>query len=126
VLRASGSVLKPGGSIAFFTIQPRPDLDQRRRRRANRAGPPAVAVPTSYESLLKSAGFGEIESEDVTREYRTTQRRWIDAMSRYEVSLRAEMGDEMFDERAQKRAETLAAIDAGLLSRFIYVATRPR
>jgi hypothetical protein len=34
------------------------------------------------------------------------------------------MGDEMYDERAAKRADTLRAIDAGLLSRFRYSATR--
>lgn len=124
VLRACRRTLKPGGRIAFFTIQPQPDLDRRRRRKANRVGPPAVAVPTSYESLLRSAGFLEIVAVDVTGEYRACQRRWMDAMARYEGPLRDSMGDEMYDERAAKRGQTLSAIDAGVLSRFRYSATR--
>ena len=48
----------------------------------------------------------------------------MDAMARYEGPLRDSMGDEMFDERAVKRRQTLSAIDAGLLSRFRYSATR--
>jgi hypothetical protein len=124
VLRACRTTLKPGGRIAFFTIQPRPGLDPRRRRKANALGPPAVAVPTSYDSLLRSAGFREVAAVDVTAEYRACQLRWMDAMARYEGPLRDSMGDEMFDERAVKRRQTLSAIDAGLLSRFRYSATR--
>ena len=124
VLRACRRVLTAGGRIAFVTIQPRPGLAPADRRRANESGPPAVAVPTSYESLLRSAGFSEIVAVDLTAEYRATQRRWIDAMSRYEQPLRRSMGDTMYDERAEKRASTLAAIDAGLLTRYRYTARR--
>ncbi len=81
-------------------------------------------MPTSYVSLLRSAGFGEIEAVDVTAEYRATQARWIDAMADHEADLRQSMGDEPYDERAGRRRETLDAIDAGLLARFCYTATR--
>lgn len=118
-------MLKRGGRIAFFTIQPRPGLDPRRRRKANRVGPAGVAVPTSYESLLRSAGFRGIDAVDVTSEYHACQRRWIDAMARHEGPLRDSMGDEMYDQRVRDRGATLLAIDEGLLSRFVYSATRP-
>ncbi len=124
VLRACRRVLRPGGRIVFQTIQPTPGLPPRLRRRANRVGPPAGAVPTSYESLLRTAGFGDIVAVDQTAEYRATQRHWIDAAIRYEPGLRAAIGDEAYDERRSNRQATLEAIDAGLLARFRYSARR--
>ena len=118
-------MLRPGGRIAFHTIQPTPDLGVARRRRAHAAGPIAVALPTNYESLLRSAGFRQIAATDLTADYRSTQQRWIDATGRREPELRRAMGDELYDERADTRTQTLAAIDDGLLSRFQYTATRP-
>lgn len=110
--------------MAFLTIQPTPGLDARQRRRANRVGPVAVAVPTSYESLLHTAGFVDVLATDLTGEYRSTQHRWIDATLRYGDAIREVVGDEAYDDRARTRHATLEAIDAGLLSRFLYTATR--
>ena len=125
MLRACRRVLRPGGRTAFHTIQPTPGLTPYRRSKAHAAGPVAVAVPTSYESLLRTAGFVDVTATDLTAEYRATQQRWIDATHRREGDLRRAMGDELFDERATNRSQTLAAIDDGLLSRFLYTATRP-
>ncbi len=124
MLRACRRILHPGGRLAFLTIQPTPGLDPARRRRANGVGPPAVAVPTSYESLLGTAGFAAITASDVTTEYEATQRRWIDATDRHEPAIRAATGDDAFDERLATRHRTLRAIRDGLLSRYLYTAVR--
>lgn len=125
MLRACRRILRPGGRLAFLTIQPTPGLGRARRRRANRAGPPGVAVRTSYPSLLTTAGFVDIEARDVTAEYRATQRAWMDTMDSRADALRVIMGDAAFDERVTARTETLRAIDVGLLSRFLYHARIP-
>ncbi len=108
----------------FYTIQPGRGLSPADRRRAHRLGPPVVAVRTSYRSLLGSAGFVEIEASDETEEYRAAQVRWIAADDRYESAIRAEMGDEAYDERRRNRIAALQAIDDGLLVRYRYSATR--
>lgn len=110
--------------MAFLTIQATPGLSPAERRRAHAAGPPAVAVRTSYPSLLRSAGFTHVVATDRTAEYRITQAAWIAATERRADAIRAIVGDQLYDERAQERAGTVAAIDAGLLARFLYTATR--
>ena len=110
--------------MAFHSIQPEPGLAPARRRRANRRGPPAVAIRTNYPSLLRSAGFVDIESRDDTAEYLATQLRWIEACARHEEGMRAAMGDETFDESLETRVSTLQAIEEGLLVRYRYTAAR--
>jgi hypothetical protein len=110
--------------MSFHTIQPTPDLAAAHRRKANRVGPPAAAVPTSYPSLLRTAGFVDIEPHDETDEYRSTQLRWMAASDRHEAGMRRAMGDDAYDERLAMRRQTSAAIEDGLLSRFRYTAAR--
>ncbi len=88
-------------------------------------GPPAVAVRTSYSSLLRSAGFVEIGFDDRTEQYHATQAAWIEAVSRREAAIRPIVGDGAYDQRLRDRRRTLAAIDGGLLVRVMYWATRP-
>ena len=110
--------------MAFHTIQPTPGLDPNRRRQANRAGPYAVAMTSTYDELLVNAGFSEVEARDDTAEYRATQARWVDATRHHEAAMRAVMGNAMFEERLTARTRTLDAVDAGLLSRYRYTAVR--
>lgn len=111
--------------MAFFTIQPKPGLTGNDRRRANAAGPGNAALRTSYQSMMRSAGFENISATDATAEYRATQQRWIDAGTRHEKSLRSSMGDEMYNDRFESRRRSLAGVDDGLLARFLYTAQRP-
>lgn len=125
MLRECRRVLRSGGRLAFHTIQPGAGLTKAQRRRAHAAGPIAVAVPTSYSSLLRTAGFTEIEAVDITADYRATLHRWISATERREPEVRLAMGDEAFDERMSYRRDAANAIDEGLLKRFQYTGTRP-
>lgn len=124
MLRACRQVLRPGGRLAFLTIQPTPGLESSRRRRAHHLGPSAVALPTSYQSLLRTAGFSDIAATDLTAEYASTQRRWIAATERNATAIREMVGDDAYEERSESRHQTLQAIGDGLLSRFMYTAVR--
>lgn len=118
-------MLRPGGHIAFHTIQPSENLSRSQRRRVSAAGPSAVALRTTYQSLLSSAGFTDIVASDVTSNYRATLQRWVDATQSRQVEMRRVMGEEALDERLADRSRALQAIDDGLLKRFQYVARRP-
>lgn len=74
--------------------------------------------------MLRTAGFSEIASVDVTDDYRRTQQRWIEATGRHEDAIRRLIGDEEYDDRQRTRARTVRAIDAGLLRRTLYSAAR--
>lgn len=110
--------------MAFTVIEPAPGLAGRDRRRAHRAGPVAVAVRTGYRSLLNSAGFGPVEVIDVTAEYAETQRRRMELFLREEAGLRAVFGDDEYEERRGNQRLARAAIEDGLLSRFLYWTKR--
>ena len=118
-------MLRPGGRLGFLTIEPRPGLPAADRRRANRIGPPGVAVPTSYPSMLHTAGFVDVAAVDLTSQYRSVLAAWLDAIGRRETGVRAIVGDTTYDERMMTRTRSLAAVDEGLLARFRYTATRP-
>lgn len=74
--------------------------------------------------MLRTAGFSEIAVSDVTEDYRRTQQRWIDATARHETEIRPLIGHEDYDDRQRTRAETVQAIDDGLLCRTLYSARR--
>lgn len=80
---------------------------------------------SSYPSLLASAGFGAIEVDDRTAEYRSTQEAWIAAFDRHATGLREAFGERELDERRRARTSALAAIDAGVLRRRRYLAEGP-
>lgn len=110
--------------MAFLTIEPGADLSRSQRRKAGRVGPPSVLLPTSYESLLHTAGFVEVEVVDLTSEYRVTQQAKIDETERHRDELIALVGREEYHENLRDRRNTIEGIDAGLLRRRLYVARR--
>ena len=124
MLRASRRVLRPGGRLAFHTIELAPELNASKRRRAISIGPPAVAVRTSYPGLLRSAGLVATDAIDLTAEYLATQRRWLAATLQYEAGLRSALGDDAVEEGIERRRRTVDAIGEGLLLRTLYSATR--
>ena len=124
MLRASHRALRPGGRTAFHVIELPSGLDDRQRRRAVSIGPPAVAVRTSHESLLRSAGFVDVGAVDATAEYLDTQHRWLAATLRHEDEMRATLGDDTVDDGLERRRRTIDAIAEGLLVRTLYSARR--
>jgi SAM-dependent methyltransferase len=122
VLRASRRVLRAGGRLAFFVIEPA----QGETRLAAGVGPLFVAIPRPYRELLAEAGFGDIEHRDVTPDYRETAARRLRESRALESELRAALGAQAFEGRLAEQVSDLAAIDAGVLRRSLYVAQNPR
>lgn len=81
-----------------------------------------MLVRTSYPSLLRTAGFVDIEVVDLTSEYRATQQAWSRAADIREDELIALVGEEEYEEGRRDRRFTAESIEAGLLRRRLYVA----
>jgi hypothetical protein len=83
-----------------------------------------VALPTSYQSLLRTAGFVDVVATDLTADFRSTLRRWTDATERREPLIRDAVGDDTYEDRAATRRHEMQGIDEGLLTRVQYTAVR--
>ena len=122
VLRACRRLLRRGGRMAFLTIMSASNLTPSQRRQAVQAGPPAVLARQDHGSLLRTAGFNDIEERDVTAGYLTTVRDWFDQSSTLEKELRTVVGDVVFEDRQRDRQLQISAIEGGLLRRSLFVA----
>jgi hypothetical protein len=125
VLRASHRVLRPGGRIAFYSIHVPAGLSDRDRRRGVRAGPPAVATSSTYPNLLRSARFVDLVEVDVTAAYLDTARAWLRHGQQYADELAALEPPDVFADKLTRRRTAIAAIEAGLLRRSLFLGTRP-
>jgi SAM-dependent methyltransferase len=124
-LRATRTVLRPGGRTAFSVIFRTPGLPDAQARRAREAGPPHCALRSPYPRLLRSSGFVEIEEFDVTPEYLATARRKLDESERCASGMAAALGARQFEETRAKRRRAIRAIEDGLLRRSVFVAEAP-
>ena len=125
MLRALRRLLRPGGRIAHTTIYVSAGLPPAARRRAHRSGPRAVASRADQPKLLASAGFVDVTEVDLTDEFAITGRAWIDQWDRHAEELILLEGRAAFDERQHDRRVQLRAIEAGLLRRGLFSASRP-
>jgi ubiquinone/menaquinone biosynthesis C-methylase UbiE len=121
VLRSSRRVLRAGGRLVFFVIEPA----EGGTPLAAGVGPLFVATPRPYRELLAEAGFGDIEHRDVTTEYQETAARWLRESRALEPELRAALGAETFEGRLAEQVSDLAAIEAGTLRRSLCAARIP-
>jgi hypothetical protein len=115
-------LLRPGGRLAFFTIQVGPGLSARDHRRAVTAGPPSVAGKDTGE-LLRQAGFADVWEQDVTAAYLVTAKAWRVARLKYRDVLRP-VDPAGYDERLAHGLEAIDAIERGWLRRTLHVAHR--
>lgn len=124
-LRATSRVLRPGGRTAFAVIFPAQGLTAAGARRAIEAGPPNCELRTSYPSLLRSAGFVDVEEHDLTPDYLTTATRKLEVTEQFAQHLIQMLGRDDFDEMQAERRLAVAAIADGLLRRSLFIARRP-
>jgi cyclopropane fatty-acyl-phospholipid synthase-like methyltransferase len=125
VLRACRRLLRPGGRMAFTTIYVPGELGRREHRAAVRAGPWQVVARRPYAELVAQAGFEEVAEVDVSADFLTTQRAWIDQNEAHADTLRQLMSDEDFKRAQLDRRLALDAITAGLLKRSLFSAAVP-
>ncbi len=123
MLRACARLLRPGGRLAFFTIELAPDLSPERRRIAVAAGPPLAAGPDIAEQLRR-AHFVDVIVEDRSEEYKVTARAWLESRLRYRDEIRP-ADPAVYDDRIADGRASLPQIEQGLLRRSLYVARKP-
>jgi hypothetical protein len=119
VLRACKRVLIPGGRLAFDVVVV-PGAISGHDGLDDDYGFVATAIP--YVELIARAGFTDIGSRDTTMEYLEVAGRWLEAARELETELRSAVGDEIFDDKYQSRADSYEMIKAGELGRTLYWA----
>ncbi len=126
MLRACRQILKGGGRMAFYTIYIPPRLAEDAYQRAVLAGPRAVASPQEHQAMMRAAGLVRAAETDVTDEFLRIARGLLEARERYAPELRESEGESEFARAQFERRAAVAAIEAGLLRRSLFVAERPR
>jgi hypothetical protein len=76
--------------------------------------------------LLRRAGYVDVAEFDVTDEFRTTARRWIEQWDTHRDALIELHGAADFENRQALRRTELQAVEDGLLCRSLVVGRRPR
>ena len=125
VLRACHRVLKPEGRIAYYTIFVPPDLSEAEYRGITRFRPLAATGRRSLPEMLESAGFTDVRETNVTKQYRTTVRDWLEGRRRHFDGLAPVLGEAYLKGKIDEGVATLAALKNGLLRRSLLTARRP-
>jgi hypothetical protein len=108
--------------MSFFTIFVPDGLSERDYRRALKSGPTFVSSRrVNHRELLAAAGFSSVEEIDLTAEFAATTRGWLEGRARYRAELVGAEGAPAFEERQADSTAQLAAIEAGLLRRGLFV-----
>jgi hypothetical protein len=123
-MRECRRILKPGGRVAGYLIHTPPGLADRAYERASELGPAEAVTPEPLTELVAAAGLNLVALQDVTNDFRQTCRAILDARRDHETALRAEEGDEVFEDGQAQKDAVLAGIDEGLLLRSLLVAER--
>jgi cyclopropane fatty-acyl-phospholipid synthase-like methyltransferase len=125
-LRATFQALRHGGRTAFTAIFPVAGLTAADARRAIEAGPPNCGLRTSYPSLLRSAGFVDVEERDLTADYLATASRKLEVAERFGGDMIEMLGRQEYERMQAERRQAIAAIEGGLLRRCLFLARRPQ
>jgi cyclopropane fatty-acyl-phospholipid synthase-like methyltransferase len=125
-LRATFHALGRGGRTAFTTIFPAVGLATADARRAIEAGPPNCGLRTSYPSLLRTAGFVDVEERDLTVDYLATASGKLKVAEEFAADMVEMLGREEYERMQAERRLAISAIEAGLLRRSLFIARRPQ
>ncbi len=122
MLRESHRVLEPGGLMVGYVIHTPPDLSAAAGARAAELGPSKIVASESYATLLDRVGFSRVSEEDVTTAFAQTAAALLEAREALVDVLRAEEGEEIYQEEYSKLRDMVLGIDEGLVRRALIVA----
>ncbi len=122
VLRGCRRVARGGARMVFTVIVPAPSLGAPERQIAIESGPPFVDVPDDYAVLLDQSGWCLQERADLTAAFLRSMRTHLEGMRARADALAALVGSDELTERMKRRQATIAAVEAGLLRRELFVA----
>ena len=108
--------------MVFTVISFAPGLDRATMARARAAAPPRTESPAPYELLLAERGFRVLGHEDVSTAFGRITGRDLAAYEARAEAVTQAMGETEYAARLSLRRDRVAAIEAGLLRREIFVA----
>lgn len=126
ILRACRRVAREGATTVFTVIAPAPALTDSERQIAIASGPVFVDVPDDYAVLLAQSGWCLHERMDVTTAFLQSMRSELEGMQSRTDALVEVFGLDELTERIRHVQATIAAVDAGLLRRELFVARTGR
>ncbi len=122
VLRGCRRVSRTGAKMVFTAIALAPSLTGTERQIAIESGPPFVELPDDYAVLLDQSGWCLQERADLTAAFLQSMRAHREGMQVRADALSELLGLDELTERMKRRQATIAAADAGLLRRELFVA----
>jgi SAM-dependent methyltransferase len=126
VLRSCRRIARDGARMAFTVIALAPSLGDSERQIAVASGPTFVDVPDDCAVLLDQSGWCLQERTDLTAEFLQSMRTELEGTQERAEALVKVLGSGEFAERTKHRRATIAAVDAGLLRRELFVARAGR
>jgi SAM-dependent methyltransferase len=123
VLRACRRAIRPGGRMVFSVISIAPGLSEGERQLALANGPPNIESDLPYAVLLENAGWNVDDCVDITEDFVETVRRVVVAQDAHRAQLLELLGEAETDARLTRMKERLAAREAGVHLRELYIAT---
>ena len=123
VLRACRSAIRSEGRMVFTVISIAPGLSKAGHETALANGPPYIETDTPYAALLERADWRVDDLIDITEDFVATVGRVVDAQETHETQLREFLGEVEASSRMARMKERLAAREAGVHLRELYVAT---
>ncbi len=123
VLRACRSAIRPQGRMVFSVISIAPGLSEVERQAALTNGPPYIESDIPYAALLEDAGWQVAGGFDITQDFVETVRRVVVAQEARKEQLLELLGEEETTARMTRIKDRLAAREAGVHLRELYVAT---
>lgn len=117
-------MLQEGGRLCGYVIHTPPHLNGEQVAKAREMGPAAGVLEGPAVDLLAEAGFRLIQQTDVTPEFELLLAAIRAHRTTREADLRAEEGDQVFEEGQERKRLTLQCVREGLLIRTLWVAER--
>ncbi len=109
--------------MVFSVISIAPGLSEAGHETALANGPPYIESDTSYAALLEQAGWQVAECFDITEDFVESVRRVIEAQEAHQTQLRELLGEAETTARMTRMKDRLAAREAGVHRRELFVAT---